>query len=363
MSILDEQIHFLEGRALKPEEAEYYDLPTVSTEIGDLYEHAVRAILHGLRFGEHGLPLMGSCDWNDGMNLVGIGGKGESVWLGFFLYDILRQFSELAKRKKDDEFAKRCESEADILQKNLEKHAWDGQWYKRAYFDDGTPLGSANDSECRIDSIAQSWAVISKAADPSRMQQAMQAVNQYLVRPSDGVVALLDPPFHSFVPNPGYIQSYVRGIRENGGQYTHAATWVAIAFQELNKSEMAWEILNIINPINHGSTHAEINRYKIEPYVVAGDVYSVTPHIGRGGWSWYTGSAGWMYRLILESLLGLHLHAGKQLFLRPNLPKEWKDVFIEYRHGERIYKITLNQTEILVNNNPLKEHVIDFQDL
>ncbi len=342
VAVLDEKILFLEGRPLKDDEESYYEQATPSQKSDSLYQHGVRAIVHGLKFGEHGLPLMGCGDWNDGMNLVGALGRGESVWLGFFLYTVLQQFALLAQRYGDTEFATRCDEASLLLQKNLEQHAWDGTWYRRAYFDDGTPLGSSSNTECRIDSIAQSWSVLSNAAPSTRAKQAMSALNHYLVRPIDGVVTLLDPPFDHSTPNPGYIQGYVAGIRENGGQYTHAATWVAMAYAKLGETALAWQIFNIINPINHGSTLEAIHRYKIEPYVIAGDVYSVTPHIGRGGWSWYTGSAGWMYRLIIESLLGVQL-MGEQLRFCPCLPVNWDQFTLDYRYKETLYRITITR--------------------
>jgi cellobiose phosphorylase len=343
MAVLDEQIAFLQGRPLKADEESYYDLPTISSEHSSLYQHGVRAILHGLQFGEHGLPLMGSGDWNDGMNLVGAQGHGESIWLGFFLYRVLKSFALLAHRYGDNVFAERCETESRPLQQHLEQHGWDGEWYRRAYFDDGTPLGSASNSECRIDSLAQSWAVLSGAAELSRAKLAMTALNHHLARPEAGLVTLLNPPFNHSIPNPGYIQGYVPGIRENGGQYTHAAVWAVMAFVELGETELAWQLFNMLNPINHGLTPAAINIYKIEPYVVAGDVYGVAPHIGNGGWSWYTGSAGWLYRLIIESLLGLQLEGGKQLRLTPCLPAHWDHFTVDYCYGETVYQITISR--------------------
>jgi cyclic beta-1,2-glucan synthetase len=341
VAVLDEQVAFLQGRLLNADEESYYDLPVISGERGSLYQHGMRAIFHGLQFGEHGLPLMGSGDWNDSMDLVGAQGRGESVWLGFFLYTVLKHFALLARRYGDTPFAERCDMEGIQLQQHLELNGWDGAWYRRAYFDDGTPLGSASNTECRIDSIAQSWSVLSGAAELMRAKQAMAALNRYLVRRGDGLVALLDPPFNSSTPNPGYIKGYVPGIRENGGQYTHAAIWAAIAFVELGENKLAWQLFSIINPINHGRTHAAINTYKIEPYVIAGDVYSVAPHTGRGGWSWYTGSAGWMYRLIIESLLGLQLEEGRQLRLTPQLPANWDSFILDYRYGETVYRIAI----------------------
>ena len=242
--VLDEPVHFLEGRALKDEEESYYDLPKQSDQVASLYDHCVRAVEHGLRFGTHGLPLMGSGDWNDGMNLVGAGGKGESVWLGFFLYAVLTQFGELARRRGDASFAERCSSESARLRDAIEQHSWDGAWYRRAWFDDGSPLGTSKNAECRIDSIAQSWAVLSGAGDAQRAREAMNAVDTQLVRRDAALIQLLDPPFDHSEPNPGYIQGYVRGVRENGGQYTHAAVWAAMAFAALGDAERAWELFD-----------------------------------------------------------------------------------------------------------------------
>ncbi len=340
--VLDETIPFLEGRAVNPEEDSYYDLPGRSEESANLYLHGVRAILRGLSFGEHGLPLMGSGDWNDGMNLVGAHGKGESVWLGFFLYEVLMRFSEIASMRNDKPFSERCQREAAQLRQNIERHGWDGEWYRRAYFDDGTPLGSAANAECQIDSIAQSWAVLSGAGDPGRSQAAMAQLDQRLVRRDAGLVQLLDPPFDRSAVDPGYIKGYVPGVRENGGQYTHAAIWAAMAFAAMGDSERAWEVFGIINPLNHAKSAAGVATYKVEPYVVAADVYAVAPHTGRGGWTWYTGSAGWMYRLILESLLGLRLDADKLRF-SPCLPAGWESFKLHYRFRETTYHITVVQ--------------------
>jgi cyclic beta-1,2-glucan synthetase len=290
--VLDESVHFLEGRAVSPDDDSYYDLPNRSEESGSLYQHCVRAIINGLRFGDNGLPLIGSGDWNDGMDMVGIHGKGESVWLGFFLYEVLIQFIKIAGIQGDIEFVESCKSEAHKLQKNIEQNGWDGEWYRRAYFDDGTPLGSANNLECKIDSIAQSWSVLSSAGDPNRSRMAMESLNKNLVRREQKIIQLLDPPFDKSDLNPGYIKGYVPGVRENGGQYTHAAIWAAMAFAALGDSKLAWELFTIINPINHTSSPEGISTYKAEPYVIAADIYAVSPHIGRGGWTWYTGSAG-----------------------------------------------------------------------
>jgi cellobiose phosphorylase len=342
--ILDESVQFIKGRQVNPEEDSYYDLPGRSEETASLYDHCVRAILRGLRFGEHGLPLIGSGDWNDGMNMVGKDGKGESVWLAFFLFEVLIRFSGVARLHGDPDFSTRCESEAERLRHSIEQHGWDGQWYRRAYFDDGTPLGSAENPECRIDSIAQSWSVLSGAGNAARSRMAMDAVDRHLVRRDDALVQLLDPPFDKSDLNPGYIKGYVPGVRENGGQYTQGAVWAAMAFADLGDSRRAWELLAMINPVNHGKSSEGIERYKVEPYAVAADVYAVPPHTGRGGWTWYTGSAAWMYRLILESLLGLKLEVDKLSF-EPCIPAEWDAFTVHYRFRETVYHIKVRQRQ------------------
>ena len=297
---------------------------------------------NGLRLGGHGLPLIGSGDWNDGMNLVGEHGKGESVWLGFFLYEVLMQFIKIARIHEDLPFVERCQREAGQLRRNIEQNGWDGGWYRRAYFDDGSTLGSASNAECQIDSIAQSWSVLSGAGDAERSRTAMEALDKRLVRRDHKLVQLLDPPFDKSNLNPGYIKGYVPGVRENGGQYTHAAIWAAMAFAALGDGSRAWELLSIINPVNHTSSPEAVATYKAEPYVVAADVYAVSPHIGRGGWSWYTGSAGWMYTLILESLLGLR-REGNKLRFAPCLPGDWESFKVHYRYRESVYHITVLQ--------------------
>ncbi len=340
--VLDESIHFLDGRPVNPEDDSYYDLPNRSEEKGTLYEHCKRSILHGLRYGDHGIPLMGTGDWNDGMNMVGNLGKGESVWLGFFLFEVLTQFMKIAQAGNDYEFVEICKNAAKKLQQNIEKNAWDGEWYRRAYFDNGVPLGSASNEECQIDSISQSWSVLSGAGDADRARIAMESLNKRLVSHEHSLVQLLDPPFDKSDLNPGYIKGYVPGVRENGGQYTHAAIWAAMAFSKLGDSKRAWEITTMINPINHSKSSEEVAKYKVEPYVVASDVYALPPHIGRGGWTWYTGSAGWMYRLIVESLLGLKLETDK-LYIDPCIPSDWTSYKIHYRFRETIYRITVTQ--------------------
>ena len=336
--ILDEKIPFLEGRAVKGDEDGYYDLPTHTEETASLYQHCVRAIEHGLRFGVHGLPLMGTGDWNDGMNLVGDHGKGESVWLAFFLYDVLQRFSRIAADHGDAAFSARCRDNARTLAQSVEKEAWDGAWYRRAYFDDGTPLGSSESPECQIDALPQSWAVLTKLGDPARARQAMEAVDARLVRRDVGVIQLFDPPFDASDLRPGYIRGYVPGVRENGGQYTHAAVWTTMAFAANGDVKRAWELFDLINPIRHGDSAAAIARYKVEPYVLAADVYTNPQHAGRGGWTWYTGSAGWMYQLIVESLLGLRLVVDR-LHVEPKMPASWSGFDLHYRYRETTHHI------------------------
>lgn len=338
--VLDERVPFIDGRPVGPDEEAYYDLPSQSEHSATLYEHCVLAIENGLRFGDHGLPLIGCGDWNDGMNLVGAKGKGESVWLAFFLVHVLQEFSAVADVRGDAAFAEKCRSQVAQLKKNIENNAWDGEWYRRAYFDSGEPLGSASNVECQIDSIPQSWSVLSGAGNPKRTRQAMDAVDDRLVRREHSLIQLFDPPFDKSPLDPGYIKGYVPGVRENGGQYTHAAIWTVMAFAALGDARRAWELLALINPLSHGATPAGIATYKVEPYVVAADVYAVAPHIGRGGWTWYTGSASWMYRLIVESLLGLRLEVDRLSFF-PCLPMEWQSFKLHYRYRETFYHITV----------------------
>ncbi len=342
--VLNESAPFLEGRAINPDVDSNYDLPAVAEESGSLYQHCVRSINRGLSFGEHNLPLMGGGDWNDGMNMVGIEGKGESVWLAFFLYEVLIRFAKIAEIQDDGAFAEKCRAEASGLRKNIERSGWDGDWYRRAYFDDGSPLGSDVNPECSIDSIAQSWSVLSGAGDNVRQRKAMDALDKYLVHRDNKLIQLLDPPFDKSELNPGYIKGYVPGVRENGGQYTHAAIWAAMAFAALGDNKRAWELLQIILPLNHGSSPEDIAVYKVEPYVVAADVYAVKPHTGRGGWTWYTGSAGWLYRLIVESLLGLRLEADK-LYIEPCIPAGWETYKVNYRYRDTVYHITVYQVK------------------
>ena len=341
--VLDERINFIEGRLLKPDEEAYYDLPIRSEESGTLFEHCVRAIRNGLRFGQHGLPLMGSGDWNDSMNRVGYRGRGESIWLAFFLYDVLTKFSKIALLHGDSAFAELCTREAANLRQKIQEFGWDGHWYLRAYFDNGETLGSAANAECKIDSISQSWSVLSGAGDPERSRTAMEEVDRLLVKRDASLIQLLEPPFDKSEMDPGYIKGYIPGVRENGGQYTHAAIWVAMAFAAMGDSTRAWKLLDMINPLNHGSTPEEVAVYSVEPYVVAADVYALQPHTGRGGWTWYTGAAGWMYRLIVESLLGLRLDVDRLRFT-PCLPADWKSFLLHYRYRETFYHITVTRS-------------------
>ncbi|MBX6313467.1 MAG: glycosyl transferase family 36, partial [Isosphaeraceae bacterium] len=351
-SILDEHVPYLEGPLLKPDQEEDYGLPSVSEEVGTLYEHCVRALERGLRRGEHGLPLMGTGDWNDGMNRVGAGGRGESVWVAWFLIAILRPFARLAEARGDAERAAWCREAAEALRQAIEAHAWDGAWYRRAYFDDGTPLGSAENDECQIDSIAQTWGVISGAGDPRRVRQAMAAVEQRLVRPEDGLILLFTPPFDKGTLEPGYIKGYVPGIRENGGQYTHAATWVVLAEALLGRGGRAVELFGLLNPIRHAETPEAVARYKVEPYVVAADIYGRPPHTGRGGWTWYTGSAAWLYRVGLEAILGFQ-RRGDRLALDPRLPGDWPGFEIVYRHRSATYRIVVENPHGVERGVPL----------
>lgn len=336
--ILKASIPFLEDHPLKEDEDERYSIPNISTEQGSVYEHCIRALERGLRFGEHGLPLIGSGDWNDGFSRIGCQGKGESVWLGWFLYLTLMRFAKVCDTQQDPERGTRYRQSAEELQKNMERHGWDGGWYRRAYFDDGTPLGSARNKECQIDAIAQSWSVLSGAAKESRAQDAMLALEHYLWRKDDGLLLLLTPPFDRFQPDPGYIKGYVPGVRENGGQYTHGAIWAIMAFASMGEGDKATELFQTLNPIHHSRTEHEVHRYKVEPYVMAADVYASHPHVGRGGWTWYTGAAGWMYQAGLEGILGFTRH-GDQLVLKPCIPSRWTGYRLVYHYHETRYEI------------------------
>ncbi|MGC2462784.1 MAG: hypothetical protein WA446_17715 [Steroidobacteraceae bacterium] len=341
LRVLDEMIPFLEGRTLRDGEHDAFFQPEMSDEQATLFEHCARALDQSLALGSHGLPLIGTGDWNDGMNRVGEEGKGESIWLGWFLHATLTGFARLADGRDEQERAANWRRHTAALGEALEREGWDGDWYRRAYFDDGTPLGSASSSECRIDSIAQSWSVISQAADPIRSARAMAAVEKYLVRRDDSLVLLFTPPFDQTPLDPGYIKGYPPGIRENGGQYTHGAVWSVIAFVMLGDGDKAGELFTTLNPINHASTPNAVHRYKVEPYVACADLYSTPPHVGRGGWTWYTGSAGWMYRAGLEWILGFHLQ-GAALILDPCIPRTWPGFGIIFRYHSTRYDIQVD---------------------
>jgi len=339
-SILDDAVPFLSAEPLQPGELERFSAPKASKDSATLFEHAARALDKSLAVGRHGLPLMGTGDWNDGMSRVGVGGHGESVWLAWFLHTTLWEFAALAEERGEKERAARWRAHVGSLRGAVENAGWDGDWYRRAFFDDGTPLGSSSNDECRIDSIAQSWAVISGAAGQERRRRAMSAVEQYLVRRGDGLVLLLAPPFDRTRLDPGYIKGYLPGVRENGGQYTHAALWTVIAFAALGEGDKAGELFSLLNPINHSSTRAGLHRYKVEPYVTAADVYAEAPHVGRGGWTWYTGSSGWMYRAGVEWILGFRLR-GTTLHIDPCIPRAWPGYEVTFRYHSSRYRLTV----------------------
>jgi cyclic beta-1,2-glucan synthetase len=343
-SVLDEAVPYLDGPALRPDQTDAYFQPDESRESASLFDHCVAAIDRSLALGVHGLPLIGSGDWNDGMNRVGNEGRGESVWLGWFLYSVLAAFAPIAESRGDQTHGDRWRTHMKTLRRALERDGWDGDWYRRAFFDDGTPLGSAANAECRIDSIAQSWSVLSGAANPRHAERAMAAVEEYLVRRGDGLVLLFTPPFDHSDVDPGYIKGYLPGIRENGGQYTHGAIWSVLAYAELGDGDKAGDLFSIMNPINHASTRAGVQRYKVEPYVMAADVYTEPPHVGRGGWTWYTGSAGWMYQAGLESILGFRLR-GATLELEPCVPRAWPRYEISFRYHSAKYEIVVENPQ------------------
>ncbi|HET6546692.1 MAG TPA: cyclic beta 1-2 glucan synthetase, partial [Rhodanobacteraceae bacterium] len=337
-TVLDETAPFIEGRPLAADEESAYEDVHVTDEEASLYEHCLRAIRASLKVGAHGLPLIGGGDWNDGMNRLGLEGRGESVWLGMFLHDVLTRFAPLADARGDTGSAADFGAAATELASMLERHAWDGDWYLRAWNDDGVAIGSVQSEECRIDSLPQSWSVLAGVGEPARRERAMDAVLDRLVDDDAGIVKLFAPPFDKAPLDPGYIRGYVPGVRENGGQYTHAAIWVAMALAKLGRSEDAWRVARMLNPIRHSDATDEAQCYRLEPYVVAADVYSAAGHLGRGGWSWYTGSAGWMYRLLTESLLGLR-REGDRLAFAPCVPDDWQRWSADWRHGGTHYHI------------------------
>lgn len=352
LSILDEKTPFLQQEILKAEEDERYAVPIVTDNLATVYEHCIRAIDYSLRFGQHGLPLIGTGDWNDGFSAVGREGKGESVWLGWFLIVTLKNFIGLCEKKEDFLRMERYQEFIQRLIENIEKNAWDGSWYRRAYYDDGSPIGSINNIECQIDSLAQSWAVISESAKTSRVLDAMLALERYLWDKDEAILKLFTPPFDKTDKNPGYIKGYTPGVRENGGQYTHGAIWAILALTKLGKGDKAVELFNMLNPINHARTSMEVHKYKVEPYVMVADIYSVHPNIGRGGWSWYTGAAGWMYQVALEGILGMKIN-GDDLTLSPCVPHNWSEYNIDYHHKNSNYSIKVRL------NNKDKQIIID----
>ncbi|WP_052447256.1 GH36-type glycosyl hydrolase domain-containing protein [Clostridium polynesiense] len=363
--ILNEDITYLQDRPLSEGEDERYSIVPASQAKGSLYEHCIKSIEKGLNFGEHNIPLMGSGDWNDGMSTVGNKGRGESIWLGWFLYDILNKFKDICCYIKDEAREKEFISKMQFIRDNIEKHGWDGGWYRRAYFDDGTPLGSAENEECRIDSIAQSWSAISGGGRITRVKEAMEAVERYLVREENELILLLAPPFNNSNLEPGYIKGYVPGVRENGGQYTHAAVWFIMAYTMLGEGNKAWKYFNMINPVNHSRTALEAKNYKVEPYVMSADVYLKEPFSGRGGWSWYTGAAGWMYRVGIENILGFKIRDGKGFEINPCVPDSWREYSITYKTPHAVYNINIlrrDKAEVIMNGKILDDNFIPFQN-
>jgi cyclic beta-1,2-glucan synthetase len=354
MSVLEESVPFIDGNTLAEGQSESYFEPHVSDVRATLFEHCARALDRSLTAGEHGLPLMGTGDWNDGMNRVGQNGKGESIWLGWFLHTVLWEFAKIADARGERQRAEKWRLHVIALKAALERAGWDGEWYRRAYYDDGTPLGSAKDSECKIDSIAQSWAVISGGAEPARANRAMAAVDEQLIRRSDALILLLTPPFDHTDHDPGYIKGYVPGIRENGGQYSHAAVWTLIAFAELGDGDKANELFRMLNPINRSSSRAGIQRYKVEPYVMAGDIYAEVPHVGRGGWTWYTGSSGWLYRAGIEWILGFRMR-GMYVSIDPCIPRNWPRYSVKFRYHSSVYNIQVENPSSVTRGVALTE--------
>ena len=355
-AVLREQVPFLVGEPLLEDEVERYAQYAGSAETFSIYEHCCRALEKGSTAGAHGLPLMGAGDWNDGMDQVGIEGQGESVWLGWFLYATLQAFSPLCRKMGDEERAARFDRQAAELQEALAEYAWDGEWYLRAYYDDGTPLGSAQNSECKIDGIAQAWAVLSGAGELEKMQQALQAVEEWLVQDDKRLVRLFAPPFDKTKHNPGYIKGYPPGIRENGGQYTHAAVWMVWAFAELGDGDRAEALFRMLNPIYHSDEVGKVDLYQVEPYVTAADVYGEPPFTGRGGWTWYTGSGGWYYRLGVEAILGLR-REGEFLRIAPCIPRRWPEFNMIYHFGAAIYYIRIENPDGV--NQGVRKIVLD----
>ena len=357
-SLLDEKIPFRSAPPLAKGEGERYSEYPQSEQPGSLMEHCLCAIEKGATSGPHGLPLIGAGDWNDGMNRVGENGQGESIWLAWFLNDVLKRFAAICEQYGDIETAQRYQSLAKQYAAAVEQYAWDGNWYQRAYYDDGTPLGSSQNMECQMDAIAQSWAVLSGAGDLQRSRQAMQSVLDRLVRPQDRLVLLFSPPFDKTPHAPGYIKGYLPGTRENGGQYTHAATWTAWAFASLGDGEQVGKLFNLLNPVFQSDTEEKASVYRVEPYVVCADIYSSAPYVRRGGWTWYTGSAGWLYRLGLEAILGFK-KIGNTLHIDPVIPPAWDEFEIRYQFGESEYLIQVNNPEHVARH--VRQMLLDGQ--
>jgi len=343
-AILDQIIPFLEAKPLEAQQTESLSIPVVSDTQGTLLEHCRRAIARSATTGPHRLPLIGGGDWNDGLNRVGLGGKGESVWLAWFEISVLNDFTGLLALRELHEQAKACRARAAQLARTVEAQAWDGGWYRRGYFDDGTPFGSRKNAEGRIDSLPQTWAAISGAGDSDRVKVALRSLEENLVREADNLILLFTPPFDKTTADVGYIKAYPPGVRENGGQYTHAASWVAMAFARQGDGDKAVRLLRMLNPVEHARDEKDCERYKVEPYVMPGDVYSLAGHVGRGGWTWYTGAAAWTYRIWLEEILGFQ-RRGNTLTINPVIPKDWPGFRLRYRFQNTIYGITVENPE------------------
>jgi cellobiose phosphorylase len=343
--LLDVPVRFIEARALAEGEEHAFLTPRPSDEQADLYEHCCRSLDRSLTSGTHGLPLIGAGDWNDGMNHVGRAGRGESVWLGFFLFDVLHRFLPWCERRGDATRVERYRAFLPRLAAALNDGGWDGTWYRRAYYDDGSAIGSAQSDECQIDAIAQAWAVLSRAAPADRAARALDALEERLVDEAAGLIRLLTPPFDRTPHDPGYIKGYVPGVRENGGQYTHGVLWAVRALAEAGRSDRAAVLLDMLSPVTRSATPAAVATYQAEPYVVAADVYGAAPHVGCAGWTWYTGSAGWMLRVALESVLGLTVLDGANLLLAPCIPAAWPGFSLRYRvpRSDTTYVITVEQ--------------------
>ena len=363
-SVLDMETPYLQGKELEVNQDERYDKYEESKELGTIYNHCIRAIEKSLNFGENGLPKIGSGDWNDGFSTVGNKGKGESIWLGFFQYAVLDKFIPICRTKGDEELAQKYEKIKMKLKKALNTNGWDGRWFRRAFMDDGNVLGSMENDECRIDSIAQSWSIISGAGDNDKKYISLESLENHLVDRENGIIKLLDPPFEKGKLEPGYIKAYLPGVRENGGQYTHAAIWVIIAEAMLGFGDKATELYRMINPIEHARTKEASKKYKVEPYVIAADVYGAGNLAGQGGWTWYTGSSSWYYKAGIEYILGLKINEG-YLTIEPCIPKDWKEYQIRYKWKESIYNIKVKNPngkntgvdKVILNGNEVENRI------